>query len=96
MHLNNSAALEKLIRDAHKCDVVYVGTVRVTEAFDGKPAWEGTVDIFRLKGHPNAEKCYGWQYQEGDEIKSVTVLAIPPVTTPILAVRAAIASKARQ
>jgi hypothetical protein len=88
--------LQKAIRETHGCDSRYVKSVPVTEKFKGQIAWQGTVEVFDLIGHPKARRSYAWFYSEGDEQKTVAVLGIPPVDSPQSAVKVAIASKARQ
>jgi hypothetical protein len=59
-------------------------------------AWEGIVHAFALAGHSKVVRCYAWRYEDGGEWRYVTVLEIPPVDSPEMAVRVAIASKARK
>jgi hypothetical protein len=49
------------------------------EVFEGKPAWERTVEVFDLVGHPKAKRAYAWSYHDGDETKSITVLQVVAV-----------------
>ena len=46
-------------------------------------------------GHPKAKRCCAWSYQDNGETQYVTVLEIPPVESPITAVRVAIAGEAK-
>jgi hypothetical protein len=71
-------------------------SVKVTEKFEGQIAWDGTVEVFDLIGHPKARRAYAWFYSEGDQQRTVTVLHVPPVDSPQSAIKVAIASKARQ
>jgi hypothetical protein len=51
------------------------------------------VEVFDLTGHPKAKRAYGWSHREGkndDGERFVAVLEIPPVVSPITAVRASI------
>jgi hypothetical protein len=34
--------------------------------FEGKTAWQGTVEVFDLIGHPKAKRAYAWTYRDGD------------------------------
>lgn len=63
------------------------------EAFRNQKVWEGVVESFALTGHPKAKRCYAWSYQDKGETQYVTALEIPPVESPITAVRAAIAAE---
>ena len=52
-----------------------------------------------LKGHPKTNKAYAWAHDTEDPLqpkRQVTVLHIPPVTSPELAVRAAIVQEYRK
>jgi len=81
----------------HGCESRYVESVPVREIFQGRTAWQGTVEVFDLMGHSKAKRVYAWQYQDGpDEIKTVVVLEIPPVDSPETAVKVAIAAKAKR
>jgi len=56
------------------------------------------VEVFELHGHPKAPRVYAWAHDTDDPQKPkrhVTVLHIHPVTSPILAVRAAIVQEFR-
>ena len=71
-------------------------SITVHEFFQGRTAWQGTVEIFDLIGHEKAKRAYAWQYQDGpEEIKTVAVLEIASVDSPQTAVKVAIAAKAR-
>jgi len=87
--------LQDVIRTVHGCESTYRRTVHVCEVFQEKTAWDGFVRVFRLIEHPKARRCYAWSYRDEKEIKSVTVLEIPPVDSPESAVKVAIAAKAR-
>jgi hypothetical protein len=76
----------------HKCKARHVGSKRVIELFPRKIAWDGVVETFDLRGHPQAKRCYAWSFTEP---KYTTVLEIPPVNSPQSAVKVAIASKSR-
>jgi hypothetical protein len=72
--------------------------VPIKETFQGKTVWEGIVEVFELVGHPKAPRVYAWAHETDDPNKPrrhVTVLHIHPVTSPILAVRAAILQEFR-
>jgi hypothetical protein len=57
--------------------------------------WAGEVEVFEIRGHPKAKRCYAWAYKEGEKdehARYIAVLEIPPVKSPQTAVQAAIAS----
>ena len=87
-------ALQQAVESLHKCQATFREVVPVVERFDGKTVWEGEVHVFALKGHQTASICYAWaSLVEGSEKqKFYAVLHIPPVTSPVEAVRASIIS----
>jgi hypothetical protein len=88
--------LQEAIKATHGCDSQHLGSEQVCEEFDGQIAWQGTVEVFDLVGHPKAKRAYAWTYRDGDQNKTVAVLEIPPVDSPETAVKVAIAAKARK
>jgi hypothetical protein len=88
--------LQKAIRDLHGCESQYLETVEVTETFRGKTVWQGDVEVFQIRGHPKANRAFAWSHVAGtndQETKYITVLELPPVTSPETAVKAAIMSE---
>ena len=91
-------ALKRAIKNMHGCEAEHLRTEPVQEVFGGKVVWDGKVEVFAVKGHPKAKECYAWAHVEGkkdEKVRYVAVLALPPVTSPQTAVRAAIASASR-
>ncbi|MGA3171969.1 MAG: hypothetical protein ABSE62_13260 [Chthoniobacteraceae bacterium] len=88
--------IQKAVERAAECPAVHVESVPVLEVFGGQTVWEGVVEAFTLLGHPKAKRAYGWAWQDGKEARYVAVLEIPPVTSPNMAVRAAIAAGAQR
>ena len=85
-----------MIRHLHKCESKHLETVPVKEIFRGQTVWEGDVEVFAID-HPKAKKCYAWSYHEGQPDERFTaVLEIPPVESPITAVRVSIVADAKQ
>ena len=85
--------LQVAIQHLHNCAAHYIETTPVLEEFQGQTVWDGEVEVFALHGHPQAKRCYAWSHLQGqaDEHKRfVTVLELPPVESPITAVRASI------
>ena len=90
--------LRDVIRRLHGAEATHVESVPVKETFQNKTAWEGIVEVFDLHGHPKATRVYAWAHETDDPQKPrrhVAVLHIHPVTSPVLAVRAAIAQEFR-
>ena len=47
-----------------------VESVPVVERFEGQTAWQGTVEVFDLIGHPTAKRAYEWTYRDGKQNKT--------------------------
>jgi hypothetical protein len=86
------AHLQKAIKVTHDCDSKHVEQVPVREVYQGKTVWEGNVEVFDLIGHAKAKRCFAWAYDVEDGSRTLAVLELPPVISPITAVRAAIAA----
>lgn len=90
--------LRRVIRQLHGVDATHRASVPVKEVFQGKTVWEGIVEVFDLHGHPKANAAYAWSHVTDDPAqpkRHVTVLHIPPATSPETAVRAAIVQEFR-
>lgn len=91
--------LKKAIKKLHGCDAEHVGSVPVHETFRDQVVWDGAVEVFDLKGHPKAKRCYAWSHAQGKNdkgVRYVAVLEIPPVDSATSAVRASIVDEARR
>lgn len=92
------AEAKRAVEATHGCKAQHLETVSVREVFRGTVAWEGAVEVFAISDHAKAKHCYAWGYaneERGGKFDFVTVLEVPPVTSPQTAVRAAIAAQAR-
>jgi hypothetical protein len=90
--------LREVIHHLHGVEAKHVASVPIKEVFEGKTIWEGYVEVFDIKGHPKASRVYAWAHDTDDPKnprRHVTVLNIPPVTSALLAVRAALIQEAR-
>ena len=88
--------LKDVIRKLHGVEATHVQSVPIKEAFQGKTVWEGIVEVFELHGHPKATHSYAWAHDgQNPKKSSVTVLHVPPIKSPVAAVRAAIAQEFR-
>jgi hypothetical protein len=89
--------LRDVIRHLHGVESKHVESVPIKQTFQGKTVWEGIVEVFELIGHPKAPKVYAWAYETDNpkKPKHVIVLHFGPVTSPPLAVRAAIVKEFR-
>jgi hypothetical protein len=85
--------LQDAIWKLHGVASRHVATVPVKEVFGGETVWDGNVEVFDLYGHPKATKAYAWAHDTDDPKnprRHVTILHIPPVTSAVMAVKAAI------
>lgn len=82
----------KAVESAHQCWARHSKSVPVSEKFQGKTVWEGIVEVFEIDGHAKAKRCYAWSYNDGKGDQFVTVLGLPPVTSPETAVKVYVAS----
>jgi len=89
------AHLQKAIKAVHGADSTHVESVAVRETFQGKTVWEGDVEVFTISGHRKAKTCYAWAYdKEQGGSNAIAVLELPPVISPLTAVRAYVMSEA--
>ncbi len=85
--------LRDVIRRLHGVESKHVGSVPIKESFRGETVWDGCVEVFELVGHPTATKLYAWSHTTDDPDnpkRHITVLHSDLITSPLLAVRAAI------
>jgi hypothetical protein len=87
--------LKDAIRATHGCESLHVESIPVKDVFEDDTAFEVTVGVFDLVGHPKTNRAYAWTYRDGNEPKSFAVLHVAPVNSPQSAVKAAIATKGR-
>lgn len=85
--------LQAAIQQLHHCEAAHLRTVFVHEKYEGHTMWKGDVEVFGLKGHPQATACYAWLHrrEQGKGIRPVAFLNKWPVSSPETAVRTAIA-----
>jgi hypothetical protein len=88
--------LAEVIHHMHGARATHVESVPVKETHQEQTVWEGIVEVFELHGHPKATHAYAWISETEKQLKRhVAVLKIPPVVSPITAVRAAIVQEFR-
>jgi len=89
--------LRDVIRHLHGVESSHVESVPIKEEFQGNAVWEGIVEVFDLKDHAKAPRAYAWAYETDNpkRPRHVVVLHLGPVTSPLLAVRAAIVQEFR-
>jgi hypothetical protein len=92
-------ALQDAIKKLHGCDSTYLESVPVYETFQGKTVWAGEVEVFEIREHPKAKRCYAWAHKEGEKDKHtryVVVLEIPPVDSAQKAVQVSVVAEAKK
>jgi hypothetical protein len=87
--------LRLAVETMHRCRASHEASTPIKETFRGQTVWEGVVESFALTGHPKAKRCYAWSFQDKGETQYVITLEIPPVESPITAVRVAIVADAK-
>lgn len=89
--------LKETIEAQHGGTATLAQSVPVRETFNGEPVWEGVVHVFNLEGHPKAMRAYAWSspIEGSTKRRFFAVLHIPPIMSPIDAVRAAIVADHR-
>jgi hypothetical protein len=90
--------LREVVQHLHGVQARHVQSVPIKEMFQGRTVWEGVVEVFDLKGHPKASRAYAWSHETDDPqnpTRNVTVLHLPPIDSPLAAVRAAIVQEFR-
>jgi hypothetical protein len=95
--MTNTDDMKAAIEGMHGANATFVQSVPVKEVHDGAPVWEGVVHVFDLAGHPKAKRAYAWSspVEGSDKRRFFAVLHIPPIDSPVAAVRAAIVAEHR-
>jgi hypothetical protein len=91
--VNVIADLQRYIQELHGGTATHLESVPVHETHEGNTVWKGIVEVFELDDHPKAHRAYAWSHETDDPenpTRHVTVLHLPPVVSPLTAVRAAI------
>jgi hypothetical protein len=91
--------LKEVISKLHGSEATHVETVPITESHEGQTVWQGEVEVFDLHDHPKASRVYAWTHETDDADvprRTVTVLHIPPVTSPRRAVQVSIVQAFRE
>ena len=94
----NADELKLAIESQHGGTATLIQAVPVKETFEGQTVWEGIVHVFDLSGHPKATRAYAWSspIEGSSKRRFFAVLHIPPIETPLDAVRAAIVAEHRR
>ena len=84
--------LRRAVEAKHGCRAGLSKSEFVKVHAAGSTIWEGLVHVFDLAGHPEAHQAYAWSSPVAGSNRSrqFSVLHLPPVTSPIDAVRVAL------
>jgi hypothetical protein len=91
--------LQLVIHQLHGCGSTWIESAPVHEVFRGQTVWQGDVEVFTVSGHPKAKKAYAWSHPEGPGDtgeRFIAVLELPPVESPVTAVRASIIADSKK
>jgi hypothetical protein len=93
----SSDQIKRAVESQHGCTATLIQSIPVKETFEGKTVWDGIVHVFTVHGHPKAKKAYAWSspIEESDKRRFFAVLHVPPITSPVEAVRAAIVAEVK-
>ena len=72
-----------------------IQSVPVKETFEGKTVWGVVVHVFTAYGHPKVNKANAWSspIDGSDKRRFFAVLHLPPITSSVEAVRAAVVAE---
>jgi hypothetical protein len=92
-----ASELKTAVERQHQCRATLAYVEPVSEEFAGERVWEGLVHVFDVQGHPKANQAFAWSspIEESTKRRFFAVLNIPPINTPLDAVRAAIVAENR-
>ncbi len=79
--------LQDAIRAMHGCESLHLASYAVGEGGDAQKAPVRIVEEFMLVGADRAKNCYAWQFEEGGQTRTFTLLKEPPVDSPQAAVQ---------
>jgi hypothetical protein len=87
--------LTKAVRKKHGQEAEHMQTVLINEVIEGDNVWDGAVEVFSLRWHPKAKRCYAWgRPKDGGGWDITTVLEVRPVISAYSAVKAAVTATA--
>lgn len=96
--MNYIDELKNVIRKLHGSEATHVETVPIKETHEGQTIWEGEVEVFEIE-HPQTSRVYAWAHETDDPDnprRHITVLHIPPATSPRKAVQLSIVKDFRE
>lgn len=82
------------IEQRAKCTAAYLQTQPVKVTVDGAVLWQGKVEVYQLKDHPQAKQAFGWGFENAQKkMEYIVVVGVAPLDTPLQAVKAFVASR---
>jgi hypothetical protein len=96
--LDDPDELKHAVETQHGGTATFAHSIPILETFEEQPVWEGVVHVFDLEGHPKATRAYAWSspIEGSTKRRFFAVLHIPPIVSPLDAVRAAIVAERRK
>lgn len=90
--------LLRAVEHQHDCKARLVQSVPVKETHGADTVWEGVVHVFEIYGNDKATMAYAWSspIEGSTKRRFFAVLHVPPITSPLAAVRAAIVAENRE
>ena len=102
MEVASVDSLREAVEHLHGCKALFVESVPVREMYKfadqykGVQVWAGDVAVFDLTEHPKATRVYVWsEATTGTKRGFFAVLHVPPIISPLDAVRASIVADAK-
>ena len=83
------------VMQSTNCTAIHTHTQPVRLYLNYQVAWKGKVEVFQLKDHSQAKVAFAWGVKNDEHHKKmhyVIVLGIPPLDTPLMAVKAYVAT----
>lgn len=91
--------LKLAVERLHHCVARHCISVAIHEQVAGQTVWKGAVEVFDITGNPKSSVCYAWSHSGGKygvTERVIAMLGIPPVISPLEAVRASLAADGKQ
>jgi hypothetical protein len=88
-------SLKAAVEGLHGGTATFVQAVPVREMFKRDVVWEGVVHVFDLNLQGEMKRAYAWTspIEGSDKRRFFAVVAVPPINSPVDAVRAAIVTE---
>jgi hypothetical protein len=90
--------LQAAVEKTAGCKAKHNRTEHIEENFQNAVVWVGDVEEFLLIDHPQARHAYAWGHamkDTGEDVRVFAILGVPPVDSPLNAVRVSLVADAR-